>query len=246
MELNFAKMEPLKSYQHVVNEIESAIFDGTLKEGDRLPSENKLKELFSTSRGTIREALRVLENKGLVSIKTGVKGGATVKEANTEAMSDGMAVLIRQQQVSLEHLAEFRAFLEGYAAEQAAVLANSQQLAELSTMVSDIKAHVESKPNGWNEFNRLDGDFHRKVAEIAGNPLIIANLTTIHENIHGYFQQFLPFSLELLKEDFDDLAKISAAIEAGDRAEAGEAARSHINKFNNLMRTKKQQEARVN
>ena len=65
MNLNFTKMVPKKSYQHVVEQIQTAIMEGTLQQGDRLPSEMKLKESFDTSRGTVREALRVLEQKGL-------------------------------------------------------------------------------------------------------------------------------------------------------------------------------------
>lgn len=76
MVLEVTRMKPRKSYEYVVEQIESAICDGALAPGERLPSEMKLKEMFDTSRGTVREALRVLEQKGLVTVRTGVKGGA--------------------------------------------------------------------------------------------------------------------------------------------------------------------------
>jgi GntR family transcriptional repressor for pyruvate dehydrogenase complex len=117
MDLKFIKMVPQKSYQHVVEQIQTAIIDGELKQGDCLPSEMKLKDAFDTSRGTIREALRVLEQKGLIGIRTGVKRGAVIKAFNTEAMSDSMALLIRHGNVSLPHLAEFRKLLEGQVAQ---------------------------------------------------------------------------------------------------------------------------------
>ena len=85
MGLNVTKMKPKKSYEHVVEQIQSAIFSGELCEGERLPSEMKLKDMFDTSRGTVREALRVLEQKGLVSVRTGVKGGARVRPARISA-----------------------------------------------------------------------------------------------------------------------------------------------------------------
>lgn len=235
MELNFTKMVPVKSYEHVVDQIQSAICDGKLKEGDKLPSELKLKDMFRTSRGTVREALRILEQKGLVSIKTGVKGGATVKEANTDAMSDSMALLIRHQKVSLLHLAEFREYLEGLAAEKAAMRANKQQIEELLELSNRIQKHVDSKPDGWNEFHELDAQFHRKLAELADNPLILANLVTVHENIHGYFHRFLPFSQELLEEDCSDLCAIADAIGKRDALQAGAIARKHISKFAHIM-----------
>lgn len=235
MDVTFDKMVPVKSYQHVVEQVESAILDGALRQGERLPSEMKLKEMFGTSRGTVREALRVLEQKGLVTIRTGVKGGATVKEANTEAMSDGMALLIRQQRVSLEKLAEFREFLEGFAAEKAAERCDKEEIAALNAILKSIEAHVSSEPEDWHEFHRLDAIFHRRLAEMADNPLVEANLSTIHENIHGYFQKYLPFSRELLLEDVDDLRRIAAAVERGDAQGAGEATRFHIARFSAMM-----------
>ncbi len=135
MNLNFKKMVPLKSYQNVVGQIQEAICEGILKEGDRLPSEMKLKEMFDTSRGTIREALRVLEQKGLIVIKTGVNGGPTVREANTEPISDSIALLIQQQKVSLEHLAQFRTLMEGYISEQAALLAKKEDILRLEKIL---------------------------------------------------------------------------------------------------------------
>jgi len=238
MNINFSKMVQVKSYQHIVDQIQSAICEGTLEKGDKLPSEMKLKDVFSTSRGTVREALRVLEQKGLVSIRTGVKGGATVKEVNTEAMSDNMGLLIRHQKVSLQHLAELREFLEGYAAEKAARLNDAAGIVTLKSIIREIGEHVQTEPGGLEEFNRLDAKFHRQIAKMADNPLIEANLRTIHENIHVYFQSYMPFSRKVLEDDFQDLRDIAAAVEKGDSSAAGEAARQHIAKFSKLMEMK--------
>jgi DNA-binding FadR family transcriptional regulator len=228
-------MAPLKSYQHVVEQIENAICEGTLQQGERLPSELKLKEMFATSRGTVREALRVLEQKGLVSIRTGVKGGATVKQANTDAMRDSMALLVRHQKVSLRQLAEFREFLEGYAAEKAAEIQNDEEMVQLRRIVQAIQDHVDTCPDDWTEFNRLDAMFHQKLAAMADNPLVEANLVTVHDNIQGYFQKYLPFSRQLLEKDFADLRDIASAVEQGKVKEAGKAARRHIARFTRIM-----------
>jgi len=56
MQLKFEKMKPSRSFQHVADQIQAAILDGTLKSGDKLPAEMKLKDMFDTSRGTVREA----------------------------------------------------------------------------------------------------------------------------------------------------------------------------------------------
>lgn len=235
MTLNFTRLVPRKSYQHVVEQIQTAICDGDLKQGDRLPSEMGLKETFDTSRGTVREALRVLEQKGLVTIKPGARGGAMVKGPNTQAMSDSMALLIRHQKVSLPHLAEFRELLEGHAAQQAARLVTQEDLLALKEILNEIHAHIQTGPDGWEEFHRLDALFHQALARVGKNPLLQANLTTIHENIHTYFHQFLPFSQALLQEDFEDLCGIMAAVEQGEGDRAKKLAQDHVVRFNQLM-----------
>ena len=66
-------------FQDVVAQVQEAILKGKLKTGDMLPSERELKAMFDTSRATLREALRVLEERGLIEIRTGVHGGVLVK-----------------------------------------------------------------------------------------------------------------------------------------------------------------------
>ena len=70
----FQKARKNRIYQDVVDQIEEAILDGKLKVGDILPPERALMERFETSRGTLREALRVLEQKGLIEIRLGKNG----------------------------------------------------------------------------------------------------------------------------------------------------------------------------
>ncbi len=64
MSLTFRKAKQSRIFQDVVNQIQEAILDGHLNAGDKLPSERELGEMLGTSRGTLREALRVLEPKG--------------------------------------------------------------------------------------------------------------------------------------------------------------------------------------
>ena len=235
MELQFKKMKKIKSYQNVVDQIQSAICDGSLKDGDKLPSEMKLTKMFDTSRGTIREALRVLEQKGLISVKTGVKGGPIVKEANTRPMSESIALLIRHQKVSLHHLAQFRKILEGHIAAQTAQMAGKNEINQLKAILKEAKMHIKTKPSGWEEFHKMDATFHMVLAKIAKNPLIEANLQSIHDNIQIYFNKYLPFSDALLMANYEDLCKIVEAVENKNSLAARQLAETHVTKFNDLM-----------
>lgn len=235
MPLHFQKMISKKSYEHVVEEIEEAIIKGELCEGDKLPSELKLKTMFETSRGTVREALRVLEQKGLVSIKTGVKGGATILKPGTRPIEEGIGLLIRQKSVSLEELAQFRILLEGFASYCAAAKADQNDIEALAAILEQADGLVRTEPDEWDGFHKLDALFHQTLAQIAGNCLIQANLKTVHENIHTYFQQYLPFSQKLLEEDLNDLQRIFKAVESHDPEQAKSLAQSHVQRFSHMM-----------
>ncbi len=123
--MNFKKAKQNRIFQDVVDQVQVAILDGRIGAGERLPAERELCEMFQTSRGTLREALRILEQKSLIEIRLGVNGGAYVKDANAELMAENLAMLIRSQTISLSHLAEFREGVEGSVAGLAAQRASS-------------------------------------------------------------------------------------------------------------------------
>src|SRR5690606_39281394 len=75
------RLEPVRTvraYERIVEQIEEAIESGTLTPGQRLPSERDLMAQFSVSRSTVREALRVLQARGLDQSRTGDTHGAVV------------------------------------------------------------------------------------------------------------------------------------------------------------------------
>lgn len=233
--MGFTKMVPRKGYQHLVEEIQSAVFNGEYQEGDRLPPEMKLAEIFSTSRGTVREALRVLEQKGLVEIRTGVRGGPVVKGANAEAVSDSIGMLIRHQKVSLAELCEFRELLEGQVAAGAAQKADEDQRAELGEIMDGIRELARGEETDWEAFNAQDALFHRALARAGGNLLIQANLDSLHENIQTYFSRYLPFDPDHLGANLISLEAVYRAVMDRDADRARESARDHIRLFTRRM-----------
>ena len=68
-----------RTFEEVSDKLKELIFDGTLKPGQQLPSEHALAQLFQVGRQSVREALRVLELSGFITIRAGVKGGAVIE-----------------------------------------------------------------------------------------------------------------------------------------------------------------------
>ncbi len=219
----------------VIEQIEKAIVDRTFEPGERLPSPQDLQKSLGISRGTLREALRVLEQKGLIEIKPGVGGGAVVKAVTTEQMSQGLALLIRYQRISLDHIAEFRDSVEGSVAALAAERAKKEDIERLKELLKEARKHLEGGASHWDAFIRVDEQLHLALAHITGNPLYISIEQTVHENIHRYYMKFLPWKETVMGENYQDLCDIVAAVEHGDGVRARSLAQSHVHRFHQYM-----------
>jgi DNA-binding FadR family transcriptional regulator len=219
----FQTAKQTKIFQDVVEQIQEAILDGRLKAGDTLPAERELKQMFNISRGTLREALRVLEQKGLIQIKLGVGGGSVVKAVDTDQISESLGLLIRSQKVSLNHLAEFREDVEGIVA-----------------ALDDARNCVEQGSSRRNEFIEIDKQIHMNLAQIAGNPIYATILHSIHENIHRYYDRFLSMEERELEENYRDLCNIVRTVEAGNAEDARKFAQEHVQRFNRYMKRREQ------
>lgn len=237
----FQAAKQTKVFQDVVGQIQDAIFDGHLKTGQTLPAERELKSIFNVSRGTLREALRVLEQKGLIEIKLGVGGGSVVKAVDTEQVSESLGLLIRSQRVSLNHLAQFRKDVEGIIAAHAAERHSKADILKLNRLLTQARACVEKGPSQRNAFIEIDKQIHMNLARITGNPIYITVLHSIHDNIHRYYDRFLSMEEPELQENYQDLCEIIEAIENGQADRARELAQQHVLRFNQYM--KKRQEA---
>ncbi len=265
----FQAAKQTKIFQDVVEQIQEAILDGRLEAGDTLPAERELKEMFNISRGTLREALRVLEQKGLIEIKLGVGGGSVVKAVDTAQFSESLGLLIRSQKVSLNHLAEFREDVEGIVAASAAYAASAskaahaskaayasdasretgtstvEQIQELKKLLEEARKCVEQGTSRRNDFIEIDKQIHLKLAQIAGNPIYTSILHSIHDNIHRYYDRFLSMEERELQENYKDLCNIVRAAEAGDAGEARKFAQQHVQRFNRYMK-KRERDSELN
>jgi len=238
----FQTAKPTKIFQDVVAQIEEAILTGRIQTGQTLPCERELKDLFQISRGTLREALRVLEQKGLIEIRLGVGGGSVVKAVQADRVSESLGLLIRSQKVALNHLAEFRESLEGSVAAQAAERRTAGDVRKLHELLETARTRVDAGRQQRDAFLEVDKQIHMAIAEITRNPIYVSILSSIHDNIHRYYDRFLSMDDRELRENYRDLCELVAAIEKGATADARRLARAHVHRFNGHMQRREQQE----
>ncbi len=232
----FQAAKQTKVFQDVVEQIQEAILDGRLTAGQILPAERELKEMFNISRGTLREALRVLEQKGLIEIKLGVGGGSVVKAVDTDQISESLGLLIRSQQVSLNHLAQFREDVEGIVAAHAAENRTADDIHKLKELVQNASKCVKTGASQRNAFIDIDKQIHMTMARITGNPVYISVLHSIHDNIHRYYDRFLSMDDPELEENYNDLCDLVDAVENGEVERARNLAQHHVQRFNQYMK----------
>lgn len=236
MALQAKKIKKNKMYQDVVAQIERAILDGALQPGDLLPPELKLKEQLGASRGTVREALRVLEEKGLVEVRPGATGGAFVRHTDIDKLTENLNLLMQLKRVSFDHMAEFRMAVESQATKLAAKRATPAQIDHLHAIVEQARAILKRDPEDWEGFLRTDIELHVALAEVANNPVFLVVIKMIHQSILGDVDRFALRGKTSLKENLEDMVALIAAVTTGDAEMAEELAREHVQTFNAHMK----------
>jgi DNA-binding FadR family transcriptional regulator len=231
----FKKAKQNRVFEDIIFQIQEAILGGSLQEGDRLSGERNLREIFKVSRGTLREALRALEQKGLITIKTGVKGGAIVCPVDTKGVSESLDLLLRYQKISLKELSEFREEVEGLVAAKAAQKANKKDVKNLKNLLKSIENHLPLGESGWDEIFKLDKVFHLSLARITRNRIYESILYTVYDNIFRYFGRFLYKDIMILKNTYDELCKITEAIEKRDSKKAKTFLQEHVRRYYRMM-----------
>lgn len=219
----------------MAGQIEETILSGRFPPGEKLPPEREMIHQFEVSRRTLREALRVLEQKGLLEIKTGAKGGAFVKKITSRQMREGLAILIRSGGVSLKELSEFRHDIEGIVAHRAAQRATKEDLDELNGLISQGKAVLQQRVFDWKGFLDIDRKVHLALARIARNIMHESIMKTIHDNIQRYYENYLPKTKGVSQQNYQELADIVKAVETGDPQSAQRLAEDHVARGNHYM-----------
>jgi DNA-binding FadR family transcriptional regulator len=238
----FQTAKPTKVFQEVVSQIEEAILNGRIETGQTLPAERELKAMFQISRGTLREALRVLEQKGLIEIRLGVGGGSVVRSVDAGRVSESLGLLIRSQKVSLSHLTEFRVGIESSIAAQAAEQRSAADIRQLKDLLKVAGGCAKKGSRGRDELLEVDKQIHMTIAAATQNPIYLSVLASIHDNIHRYYDRFLSMDDRELSENYRDLCDLVAAIEKGDANAARQLARRHVQRFSIHMQRRAREE----
>jgi GntR family transcriptional repressor for pyruvate dehydrogenase complex len=171
---NAAKSEPAltgRVSEAIVHRIKKQITEGRLAAGQRLPAERDMARQFKTSRVSVREAYRSLEELGLLQIRRGAEGGAFILKVNHEPVFRSLSLVLGLNRTSHRELTEARMLIEPPIARLAAARAEPADIARLEAELiqEEEDAHRRGAP-----FRPTGSQFHRLVADCARNfPLTV-------------------------------------------------------------------------
>jgi GntR family transcriptional repressor for pyruvate dehydrogenase complex len=158
------------------------IAEGTLAPGARLPAEREMASNLKVSRGSLRQALKMLEVMGVVSQRVG--DGTYMNAAAPSILSEPMEFLILLDGISFEELMDARLIVEPELAARAAARATPESLAKLRQSLIGMK----ESGGDHGEVIRHDLQFHRTIFEMADNRVCNIMFSIVHECLHGLME----------------------------------------------------------
>lgn len=161
-------------YMKVADAINNYIHQNHLGPGDKIPSERVLAEQFETGRNSVREALRVLENEGIIAVKTG--RGAFVAERSTDS------IYFRLMKVNFLELLELKTILEQAAVRRLTRSATPEQLHQLEKLLQVMER--DAADGIYSVAN--DRQFHKQIWEFSGNKLLVQLVGNMVDALDSY------------------------------------------------------------
>ncbi len=175
----FEKIHRQPLSEIIATTIEESILSGTFAIGTQMPSEPAMSKQFGVSRNVVREAYKILQERGLLDIRDG--NGAFVAQPDTTLTKNALGRYIRLIGVdsALDSLFESRIILEGSNARLAAMRATPEEIDELATHLARMHQNLEVS-NLWTE---SDLDFHISVAKATHNPFQVLLLEPLVDQL---------------------------------------------------------------
>ena len=226
----FLPLKPQRLSEEVYRQLKDAILGGFYKPGDKLPSEKAFCETFGVGRPVVREALRSLENSGLISVRPGAGGGAFVQKIDSSILAGTFEGIMKMDNVSLEELTEARLALEMGALPLVFKHINTEHLDELERNLKEVRENLARGIRGKRNLG-----FHVLLLKASGNQL----LSKIAEALMGLMGNLLEeyeYSVERSRKVLKTHEELIRLLRTKQYSEATQVMEAHINDTFHLFR----------
>lgn len=225
---NLQAVSKTKFHEQIVDQVQALIEKGRLKHGDQLPPERELASIFKVSRHSVREAIRVLEQKKVLKSRPG--SGTFVILEDESFVAKSLAKAILREKNTLAEIFQFRELLEPQIAGLAARNASKEDIMVLGNL---LEQQQKAQDNSMVS-KELDEKFHLALAKATGNSVLM-QVEALFGHIllksrHEHFQ-----SPHRNKLSVKGHKKILKAIKAGDSKAANQLMAGHLQAIRELV-----------
>ncbi|MFI5014829.1 MAG: FadR/GntR family transcriptional regulator [Hyphomicrobiales bacterium] len=216
-----------KASELLASRLREQILAGAFQEGEVLPTERALGTQTGLGRSSIREALRILENQGFISIRSGRNGGPVARLPERNSVETSLEHFIRAQRLRLVSLLEVRETVEPSAARLAARHRKDEDLVKLDRAQRKLENAFADIPR----FLRANVEWHLAVTEASHNELLIAFMGAIAQAVHAATDIENFNSDEVRRATVNIHRRVVEAIRASDEDAAERRMRRHVTAY---------------
>jgi GntR family transcriptional repressor for pyruvate dehydrogenase complex len=210
-----------KLHEQIVAQIQELIHSGNLQHGDRLPPERELAAIFGVSRHSVREAMRRLEQQGM--LKSRVGSGTFVILDESCPLSEFLSVAIHREKSKISDIFQFRRMIEPQIARLAAQNADSADIVRLERIVRDQMQSLDDPVLAGEH----DQAFHIALARATGNSVLFHIVERIADVLR-YIRDEVSQTAQRQHLSLKGHQTLLAAIREGDPEAAQTAMEKHL------------------
>jgi DNA-binding FadR family transcriptional regulator len=231
------RVRPRKKPQQVADELRALIVSGQLGEGDSIGREPELVERFGVSRPSLREALRILEAEGLITVVRGVLGGVFVHEPDQRMTARTAALVLQARNVPLADVYDARSMLEPVAVR---ALAESRARHAAAAELRRLTAEQEKVIEDPDAFGVANARFHERLVALAGNQTLSIMAEMLDEIVTRAVTAVSKTgtrtgSIAVRRRGIRSQRRLAELVDAGDAAGAEAHWRSHMTVVGRVM-----------
>jgi len=213
--------KPPKAAEQLADQILRHIVEHGLQPGTRLAPERKMLADTGRARGTLREALRLLEGRGVIEVRPGAVGGAFVRKPQPAHLGSAITAVLLLEGASMLDVLAAREDMEAAALMRAVPRIRPADLAIMQDSVNRLRSHIRDR----DRFLVEAGRFHSVIHEAAGSPV----LRILNEALRAtQMSSRSDFSLRYRKRVADEHQQLINALISDDAALACEKMRTHV------------------
>lgn len=181
MEFQSTNIKRTNLYEMIADQIEEKLMDDTSLIGERLPSEQSVADSFHVSRNIVREAFKILRERGLIDVRNGE--GVFIAKPEPQMLSKIIKRIVLMDGADFKDLYELRYALETTACKLAIRRISQEQIQTLQKILNEMEQNIENQ-EAWAKY---DLDFHKLIVKASNNELLYSFYKPILSSLREIF-----------------------------------------------------------